>query len=82
MLSLKLFAYLVILHAFLSLLIFFKIICFEKFFQENNQSVSNRLDSVQARHFIGPDLGPNCLQKNQQTTLVGKDLSHTCNMIA
>ena len=23
----------------------------------------NRLDPDQARHFVGPDLGPNCLQK-------------------
>ena len=26
-------------------------------------SVSNRLDPDQARHFVSPDLGPNCLQK-------------------
>ena len=25
--------------------------------------VSNSLDPGQARHFVGPDLGPNCLQK-------------------
>ena len=25
--------------------------------------MSNRLDPDQARHFVGPDLGPNCLQK-------------------
>ena len=25
--------------------------------------VSNRLDPVQARHFVGPDLVPNCLQR-------------------
>ena len=31
------------------LLIFFKINCFKKFFQEYNLSVSNRLDSDQAR---------------------------------
>ena len=24
--------------------------------------VSNGLDPDQARHFVGPDLGPNCLQ--------------------
>ena len=24
--------------------------------------VSNSLDPDQARHFVGPDLGPNCLQ--------------------
>ena len=26
-------------------------------------SVSNSLDPDQARHFVGPDLGPNCLQR-------------------
>ena len=25
--------------------------------------MSNSLDPDQARHFVGPDLGPNCLQK-------------------
>ena len=25
--------------------------------------MSNRLDPDQARHFVGPDLGPNCMQK-------------------
>ena len=25
--------------------------------------MSNRLDPYQARHFVGPDLGPICLQK-------------------
>ena len=25
--------------------------------------VSNRLDPDQARHFVGPDMGPNCLQR-------------------
>ena len=27
------------------------------------QSESNSLDPYQARHFVGPDLGPKCLQK-------------------
>ena len=26
-------------------------------------SVSNSLDPDQAQHFVGPDLGPNCLQR-------------------
>ena len=30
-------------------------------------SVSNRLEPDQARHFVGPDLGPNCLQNYLQT---------------
>ena len=25
--------------------------------------VSNSLDPDQAQHFVGPDLGPNCLQR-------------------
>ena len=44
----------------------FKVNFFDKFFQEYHQSVIH-LDPDQARHFVGPDLGPNCLQK-----LVGK----------
>ena len=37
--------------------------------------MSNRLDPDQARHFVRPDLGPICLQKNyEQTTLVGNEL--------
>ena len=31
--------------------------------------MSKSLDLDQARHFVGPDLGPNCL--HQQKTLVG-----------
>ena len=29
----------------------------------NTIRVSNSLDSDQARHFVGPDLGPDCLQR-------------------
>ena len=29
----------------------------------NTIRVSNSLDPDQARHFVGPDLGPNCLRK-------------------
>ena len=36
-----------------------------------------RLDLNQARHFVGPDLGPNCLQCYQQMILVGKELIMT-----
>ena len=51
----------------------------EDFFQ-NILSVrlsgSNSLDPDQVRHFVGPDLGPNCVCKDyQQTTLVGRELS-------
>ena len=48
---------------FCRLLIFFKINFFEKFFQQYHQSVKQiRLDPDQAKHFVGPDLGPICLQ--------------------
>ena len=30
---------------------------------KNTIRVSNNLDPDQARHIVGPDLGPNCLQK-------------------
>ena len=36
----------------------------------NTIRVSNCLDPDQARHFVMPDLGPNCLQRFQQTTKV------------
>ena len=49
------------LHAFCHLLIFFK------FFQSCRKMIrmSNTcsLDPDQARRFVGPDLGPNCLQR-------------------
>ena len=47
---------------FCRLLTFFKIDIFEKLFQESIR-VSNSLDPDQARCFVGPDLGPNCLQR-------------------
>ena len=49
------FVFCIIFHAFCCLLIFFKI-NFSKF-------VSNSLDPDQAQGFVGPDLGPNCLQR-------------------
>ena len=39
--------------------------------------VSNILDPDQARHFVGPDLGPKCLQRlstDDKSSLVGKEL--------
>ena len=37
---------------------------FVQFFQEHHHTirVSNSLDPDQDRHFVGPDLSPNCLQ--------------------
>ena len=56
-------AYLVILHAFSSLLSFFKIKFSVKNSFRNTIRVSNSWDQDQARHFVGPGLGPNCLQR-------------------
>ena len=47
---------------FCRLLIFFKV-NFSKNSFRNTIRVSDSLDLDQARHFVGPDLGPNCLQK-------------------
>ena len=53
----------VILNAFLSSAdFFFHIKIFGKFFQDAIR-VSNSLYPDQARPFVGPDLGPNCLQR-------------------
>ena len=35
--------------------------------------MSKSLDPDQARHIVGPDLGPNCLQRLWQMTLVAKE---------
>ena len=54
------------LHAKLFLLyaVFFsKLNLIIKIFQSKSISTSNSLDPDQARHFVGPDLGPNCLQR-------------------
>ena len=57
----KLCAHQEILMLFCHLLIFFKINFFKKFFQEYH--MSNSLDPDKARHFVGPHLGPTCLQR-------------------
>ena len=64
----------IFLHAFLSFAdFFFKIICFKNSFS-NTMKVSNSLDpyQAQAQKSVRPDLGLNCLQKIQQTTLIWK----------
>ena len=40
----------------------------------NTIRVSNSLDPDQARHFVGPDLGPNCLQR-LSADKVGKEFN-------
>ena len=64
--------------------IIFKINIFKK--KSQIPSVSNSLDPDQARHFVRPDLGPNCLQTlsadDQKMTLVGKELKvHDSSLI-
>ena len=51
-----------IFHAFCHPLIFFNINFLENSFK-NTIRVSNSLDPDQVRHFVGPDMGPNCLQR-------------------
>ena len=43
----------------------------------NTIRVSKSLDPVQARHFVGPNLGPSCLQRlsAQKLPLAGKELN-------
>ena len=48
---------------FLSADFFFKKSTFGKKTFRNTIRVSKRLDTVQALLFVGPDLGPNCMQK-------------------
>ena len=42
---------------------FFPKLIFSKFSARNTIKVSNSLDPDQDRHFVGPDLGPNCLKR-------------------
>ena len=59
----------VTLHTFLLADFFFKL-TFSKNCFRNTFELSNCLDPDQARHFVGPDLYPNCLKKG------GKELMH------
>ena len=56
-------AFWVILHAFLSSADFFSKSTFMKNYFTNTIRVSNSLDPDVARRFVGPDLGPDCLQR-------------------
>ena len=81
--SSKLFACWVIVHAFLSSVDFFQFFFSKESFR-NTIRVSNRLDPDQARRFVGPDLGPNCLQRfsadeRQKSPLAGKDVKGICS---
>ena len=54
---------LVYFHVFCRLLIFYSKSPFSKNSSRHLIRVPISLDPDQARHFVGPDLGPNCLQK-------------------
>ena len=41
--------------------------------------VSNGLDQDQDRHFVGPDLGPNCLKSRQQKSPLALKQLKTCS---
>ena len=47
-------------------MIFFRINFLKKNSGRDTFRVSNSLDPDQARHFVGPDLGPNCLQTSSE----------------
>ena len=49
-------------YSFLSADIFFQNQLFRKISFRNTTRVSNSLDPDQARHFVRPDLDPNCLR--------------------
>ena len=40
----------------------------------NRNRMSNGLDPDQDRRFVGPDLGPNCFKKYQQTTKIAASI--------
>ena len=56
-------AFWVIMQAFFVVSCFIFKIDFSEYCFRNTTSVSNSLDPDQGRRFVGPDLGPNCLQK-------------------
>ena len=51
---------------------FFSKLTFSKDSFRNTIRMSNSLDSDQDPHSVGPDLGPNCLQRYQQMTKVAE----------
>ena len=52
----------ILLLLFLHTLLSSHLLLFEYWIFFNTIRVSNSLDPDQARHLVGPDLGPNCLQ--------------------
>ena len=72
--SLYLFACWVFLLAFLQSADYFQKSSFQNESLRNTSiiRVSNSLDQNQARHFVGPDLGPNCLQRLSKAKVIQK----------
>ena len=54
------------------LMIFFSKTTFLKNSFRNTIRVSNSLDPDQARHYVGPDLGPNCKDYQMRKVRVGR----------
>ena len=81
-----LFACWVLLHAFLSSADFFssKLTSLKTFFRATIR-VSNSLEPEQARHIVGPDLVPNCLQMfladNKSCCYQGEKLNSAYNIL-
>ena len=63
----------VVFHAFLSSADFFQN---QLFLKTISLRVSNSLDQDQARHFVGPDLGPNFLQIFSAEDTTGRQIVH------
>ena len=61
---------------------FFSKLTFSKNYFRNTIRVSNSLNPDQARHFVGPDLGPNCLQRLPADDKVGKELMHSHSSVS
>ena len=57
------FACFFVVYGFFFFFFFFFKLTFSKTSIGNTIRVSNSLNPDQARHFVGPDLGPNCLQR-------------------
>ena len=51
------------LHSGYFCMLFCCLLFYSKYSSRNRIRVSKSLDPDQARHFVGPDLGPNCLQR-------------------
>ena len=61
-----------ILHAILPSVFFLSKLAFSKTSYRNITRVSNNVDPDQAQQYIGPDLGPNCLQRLSADDIYGQ----------